>query len=178
MSHVLDGPETIHVCSLAAVPEMITRRRAGHLVTCLHGEGLLVTPPGIPAGRHLQLVMHDIDEEMDGYVAPSATHVSNLIDFVQRWDRSAPLLIHCYAGISRSTAAAFIALCVLNPETPELRIARALRNASPSATPNRRLVALGDEALGREGRMISAAASIGQGDIGLAAQFSIPIRIA
>jgi predicted protein tyrosine phosphatase len=173
-----DCADTIHVCSLAAVPDRIAICRARHLVTCLHGDGLAVTPPEILNGRHLRLVMHDIDQEMDGYVAPSAPHVAELIDFVQAWDRLAPMLIHCYAGISRSTAAAFIALCALNPTTPEERIARELRRVSVSAMPNRRLVALADAALKRDGRMIRAVAEIGPGEIALAAPFSIAARLA
>ena len=69
---------------------------------------------------------------------PSEAHVADLLDFVGKWDRTAPMVIHCYAGISRSTAAAFITLCALNPATPETLIARRLREASPSATPTRR----------------------------------------
>ena len=59
------------------------------------------------------------------------------------------MLIHCFAGVSRSTAAAFIAACALAPNRDEATIARALRAASPTATPNARLVALADAALGR-----------------------------
>jgi predicted protein tyrosine phosphatase len=73
-------------------------------------------------------------------------------------------LIHCWAGISRSTAAAFISLCALNPEADELRLAQALREASPTAHPNRRLVRLGDTVLQRSGRMIEAVESIGPGE--------------
>ena len=72
---------------------------------------------------------------------------SHLVKFARDWDRKAPLLIHCWAGISRSTAAAFITLCALNPDIEELELARALRRASPTAYPNRLLVALADEAL-------------------------------
>ena len=67
-----------------------------------------------------------------------------LLDFVAAWDRAEPLLIHCYAGVSRSTAAAFIAACALAPGRDERAIAEALRAASPTASPNPRLVALAD----------------------------------
>jgi predicted protein tyrosine phosphatase len=89
-------------------------------------------------------------------VLPCETHVAELITFARDWDRQAPLLIHCWAGISRSTAAAFISLCALNPEGSELELARALRRASPTAYPNRLLVALADEILTRDGRKIEA----------------------
>ena len=58
------------------------------------------------------------------------------------------MVIHCFAGVSRSTAAAFIAACALAPKRDEFDVARALRAASPTATPNARLVALADRALG------------------------------
>ena len=121
--------------------------------------------------------MHDIEAEQHGYVAPSAVHVADLLEFVQSWDRTAPMLIHCYAGISRSTAAAFVTLCALNPATPEERIARYLRTASPAATPNRRIIALGDAALGRSGRMLAAAEVIGRGQIELARPFRLSARV-
>jgi predicted protein tyrosine phosphatase len=89
--------------------------------------------------------------------------VRELIAFAGAWDRAEPLLIHCYAGVSRSTAAAFIAACALGPERDEGEIARALRAASPTATPNARLIALADAALDRGGRMIEAVAAIGRG---------------
>ncbi|MGL4728137.1 MAG: protein tyrosine phosphatase, partial [Bosea sp. (in: a-proteobacteria)] len=66
-------------------------------------------------------------------------------------------------GVSRSTAAAYITACLLNPHRDEAEAARALRAASPSATPNARLVAIADEMLGRQGRMVAGIASIGRG---------------
>jgi predicted protein tyrosine phosphatase len=109
--------------------------------------------------------MNDICEPAAGLVLPCQEHVTDLVQFALDWDRKAPLLIHCWAGISRSTAAAFISLCALNPEADELDLAWALRQASPTAYPNRRLVVLGDEALARSGRMIAAVEKIGRGEI-------------
>lgn len=169
--------DDIHVCSLSDVPSVIELARARHLVTCLGDGGLEQTPAAIIAGRHLRLIMHDIEAEQEGYVAPSAIHVAELLEFVRGWDRAAPMLIHCYAGISRSTAAAFVALCALNPDTPEDRIARYLRSVSPAATPNRRVVALADAALRRSGRMLAAAEVIGRGQIELARPFRMTSRI-
>jgi predicted protein tyrosine phosphatase len=139
--------------------------------------GLEGTPKDILSGRHLRLVMHDVEAEQAGYMAPSASHVADLLDFVSSWDRSAPMLIHCYAGISRSTAAAFVALCALNPRTPETYIAKYLRQASPAATPNRRIVSLADAALGRAGRMLAAAEQIGRGQMELARPFAVSARV-
>ena len=74
-------------------------------------------------------------------------------------------LIHCFAGLSRSTAAAFIALCAVNPDAPEDATARALRRSSDTAVPNKLFVALADKELGREGRMSAALTSMGPNKI-------------
>ena len=79
---------------------------------------------------------------------------SEYLAFMERWDRAAPVVVHCYAGISRSTAAAFSALCAARPDLDEEVIALRLRARSPEATPNARIVALADEILGRSGRMV------------------------
>jgi predicted protein tyrosine phosphatase len=94
---------------------------------------------------------------------PAEEHVARVLDFVRRWPQETPLVIHCYAGISRSTAAAYIAACALAPERDEDAIADALRAASPSATPNPLFVAIADRMLGRDGRMVAAIARIGRG---------------
>jgi len=101
---------------------------------------------------------------MEGMILPGRRHVEELLAFALRWERAAPMVIHCFAGISRSTAAAFIAACALAPERDEGDIASRLRAASPSATPNSRLVAVADRLLGRNGRMVRAVAAIGRGE--------------
>jgi predicted protein tyrosine phosphatase len=72
-------------------------------------------------------------------------------------------LIHCWAGISRSTASAFAALCILRPSADEIELAQELRAASPSATPNRLITTQVDRLLGRKGRMLKAVEQIGRG---------------
>lgn len=153
----------VHVCSLARLPKVVELCGASHLVSLVSDDTPVVRPECIPADRHLLLSMHDIVEPMAGMVPPAPAHVETFIDFVGRWERTRPMAVHCWAGISRSTAAAFIACCALAPQRDEVEIALALRAASPSATPNRRLVAMGDEILGRGGRMEAAAARIGRG---------------
>src|SRR5688572_33482600 len=123
----------IHVCPLNAVPDVVATFEAAYLLTCLPGEVRVETPTGIRPENHARLFIHDIAEPIDGHVAPDAEHVAQLIAFAAAWDRQGAMVIHCWAGISRSTAAAFIALCALNPEAPEAQIARLLREASPTA---------------------------------------------
>jgi predicted protein tyrosine phosphatase len=109
--------------------------------------------------------MDDITEQMDGFVAPADHHIERVLNFVRGWDRSAPMVVHCYAGISRSTASAFAAACALNPHRNEIEIARQIRARSPIASPNRLIVSLADKALGREGRMLRALDEMGPGSM-------------
>jgi len=130
--------------------------------------------------RHLCVEVHDINEESEGLDACCEARMQRILAFVGDWDRAAPILIHCYAGISRSTATAFITACVHNPGADEEEIALALRQASPSAWPNKRFVALADAELGRNGRMRRAIERIGDGhnwyDIGEATPFMLASR--
>ncbi|MGH6866902.1 MAG: tyrosine phosphatase family protein [Methyloceanibacter sp.] len=172
-------PETIYVAPLSLVQATVLDARVSHLVTLINGDTLIDTPPSIGPDRHLKLCMNDICDPQPGLVQPCEDHVSDLVKFALDWDRKAPLLIHCWAGISRSTAAAFISLCALNPRAEEAELAWALRRASPTAYPNRRLVALADEALARKGRMMEAVEEIGRGEFAEEAKvFSLPALLA
>ena len=153
----------IHVSSLARLHETGTRTNASHVVTLINAATVVERPAVITPDRHLFIGVSDITAPIDGHIMPSEAHVHILLDFVQQWDRMHPIVIHCWAGISRSTAAAFITACALFPHQDELRIARRLRQASASATPNPVLVSAADQILKRQGRMVSAIQSIGRG---------------
>ncbi|HUB65677.1 MAG TPA: protein-tyrosine phosphatase family protein [Methylocella sp.] len=145
------------------MPETVRATGARSLVTLIN-EGTPVTrPAAIAAEKHLVVALSDIVEEAPGHTLPNESHVENLLTFVRQWDQAAPLLIHCWAGVSRSTAAAFIAACALRPEREEAEFAQAVRTHSPTATPNARLVAIADALLERNGRMVAAIKTIGRG---------------
>ena len=153
----------LHVCSLAALPETVKVTGASHVLTVMANVEQVQRPASVLPANHLKISMDDITEHMDGFVAPSEDHVERVLAFVRGWDRAAPLVVHCYAGISRSTASAFAAACMLNPHKDEIAIARQIRAASPIAQPNRLIVSLADKALGREGRMLRALDEMGPG---------------
>ena len=164
----------IHVCSLARLHPTVAETGARHVVTLMKTTDLVERPASISAVNHLVLGMDDIAEPMDGYVVPCDEHVGALIAFVRGWDRARPLVVHCYAGISRSTAAAYVSACALNPARDELAIARELRRLSATASPNARIVSLADRMLGRDGRMVAAIDAIGRGLIAYEGQ---PFRL-
>jgi predicted protein tyrosine phosphatase len=164
----------IHVCSLARLHDTVAETGAGHVVTLLKDTDRVERPKSIVEANHLILGMDDISVPMDGYVIPADEHVTRLIAFVRGWDRAKPMVVHCYAGISRSTAGAYVAACALNPRRDEMALARELRRLSATATPNIRIVSLADRVLGRGGRMIEAIESIGRGEM---AYEGVPFRL-
>ncbi|MTH96171.1 tyrosine phosphatase family protein [Roseibium sp. RKSG952] len=153
----------LYVCSLSRLQETVDKTRASHLVTLISGETEVARPERISPDRHLFLEFNDIVTPVEGMTAPGEEHVVRLIRFAGGWDRQSPMVIHCWAGISRSTAGAYITACYLNPDRDEDDLAQLLRKKAPSATPNARLVAMADRLLERDGRMIEAIRKIGRG---------------
>jgi predicted protein tyrosine phosphatase len=153
----------IYVCPLSKIEEMATRTGANRMVTLITAGTQVLRPAGLAEADHLFLAMHDITEQLPDMTPPGENHVQALLDFANSWDRKAPLLIHCFAGISRSTAAAYTVAAALAPQRNEAELAATLRRLSPSATPNIRLVSIADRLLGRQGRMVAAIESIGRG---------------
>ena len=153
----------IHVCPLSWLHDTVEETGALHIVTLLRHTDRVERPNHILETNHLVLGMDDVTAPMDGCVIPCEEHVQRLIGFVRGWNRAKPLVVHCYAGISRSTAGAYVAACALNAQRSELAIAQELRRASATATPNARIVSLADRLLGRNGRMVAAIESIGPG---------------
>ena len=154
---------TLHVCPLSCLEATVAASGASHVVSLVGAGSRVERPQTVAADRHLLIGVSDIVEPLDGYVLATGEHIGRLIAFVRAWSRESPLVVHCWAGISRSTAAAYITACALAPERSEEAVARALRDASPSATPNARFIALADDILGRNGRMVEAIRAIGRG---------------
>ena len=152
----------IVVCPLSRLPETLVASGARSVVTLLARDQQAAVPP-MPGIARLVLDLSDIAEPRAGHTLAGEAHMADLLGFARAWDRRQPLLIHCYAGVSRSTAAAFAVACALDPQAQARDVAARLRTASPSATPNPRLVALADAALGRSGEMIEAIRAIGRG---------------
>lgn len=164
------------VCSLARIGETARRHAPSHMLTVISGDPPVARPQGVAAADHLRLNMNDIAVDTPGLTTPGEAHVRAIIDFSRRWNRAAPLLIHCFAGVSRSTASAYTIALALDPERDEADLARDLRLRSPTATPNPKLVAIADDLLGRNGRMVDAVRAIGRGsDCFEGAPFVLPL---
>ncbi|MCO0638247.1 tyrosine protein phosphatase, partial [Lutimaribacter sp. EGI FJ00014] len=130
----------IHVTPLSQLAATLEASSAGHLISLLSVDAVPPRPAHLDPSCCLHMAMHDIVEEMPGLVAPSRAHVETLLDFAHSWNRTAPMVVHCYAGISRSTAAAYAIAAALQPDRDEMALSQELRSRAPSATPNIRIV--------------------------------------
>lgn len=145
---LLVGPVT-------AVERLLTIAPVDHVLTLISPDAEALAVPG----PRTLLRFNDIIEPRPGLIAPSADIVAAILALSE----TPTLLIHCHAGVSRSMAAAYALACAVRPVGEEAALAAHLRAACPEATPNALMVALADEALGRNGAMRAAIAAIGRG---------------
>ena len=149
-------------CSPGAVPEVT------HVLSLLD--------PGWPEpepirnfdlDRRLRLHFHDIIEPTPGEIAPERWDVELLLTFGRNLAERAQataldaggahLLVHCHAGVSRSTASAILLLAQCQPDRKAYDVLGQVIRIRPQAWPNLRILEFGDALLGRDGEIIEAA---------------------
>jgi len=156
-----DDTPYLYVCPLSGLSGVAAVLDRFDLLTLLSPDYEVGDHRSLGCDRHLELSFHDITETRTGLVAPDRTIMRAILDFA-RDARNHKMLIHCWAGISRSSAAAYVIACDRNPGF-EREIAEELRRRAPSVTPNGLMVSLADDLLGRSGRMTEAIHGIGRG---------------
>jgi predicted protein tyrosine phosphatase len=135
------------------------RIRPAMVVSLMDPGSSFHTPNWLVPDRHLCLEFHDVEEEIEGYRAPTRDHVERLLGFAQSWSPASTLLVHCHAGVSRSSATALLMASQRLPGQ-ELAIARCMREAGPWFKPNMFLIATADDLLQLGGRLVAAARSM------------------
>ncbi|HEY2071471.1 MAG TPA: hypothetical protein VGG48_18070 [Rhizomicrobium sp.] len=155
----------ILVTPLSGISNAISGYRPSHMITLLSPDHMIETPEGIDAARHLKIGMNDVADATASEMPPSERHVDEILKFGRTWDAKQPMLVHCWAGVSRSMASAYILLCDRLGPGHEGDIAQAMRRRAPHAYPNPLLIKLADGKLKRDGRMIAAVEAIGRGRI-------------
>lgn len=154
---------TLIVCPFAEVENVCADSAPSHLLSLLGGDREPPALSHLTETRRLRLLFNDIAEPTDGLILPGKEHVRAVLDFGADWSGETPMLIHCWAGISRSTAAAYILGCARLGRGSEGLLAKRLRAASATAQPNRLMIEIADNLLGRDGAMQRAVQWIGPG---------------
>ncbi len=159
-----DAPFTITVCGLEELAGHADRK-VSHVLSILDPDQ--PEPEAFGAyGEHarLELKFHDIIEETAGFEAPQPAHVEKMLEFGQNLlsdpEAVRHLLVHCHAGISRSTAAMTLLLAQAQPGLSADQVLAQVVHIRERAWPNLRILTLGEELLGRRGEFTTAAGSI------------------
>ncbi|MEA2754948.1 MAG: hypothetical protein QOJ54_1237 [Aliidongia sp.] len=129
---------------------------------------LSILDPGHPAleafgayGEHarLELRFHDAIDQRPEEDMPQPHHVDAILAFgraMMAESGEKRLLVHCHAGVSRSTASTILLLAQAAPERPAEAIMAEVARHREKAWPNLRMIEIGDALLGRNGSLIRA----------------------
>ena len=141
---------------------------AGHCSTNA-SHVLSILDPGHPIpeafgsyGEHerLELRFHDIIEAAPGLVLPQREHVAAVLafgrDMLREPASALHLLVHCHAGISRSTASMTMLLAQALPGLPATTVLAMVHGIREKAWPNLRMIEFADAMLDRGGELIEA----------------------
>ena len=112
--------------------------------------------------RRVALRFNDVIAPLPGVTAPTAEDVAVLLEYGREVMAAGPdthLLIHCHAGVSRSTASAALLLAQANPARPAEAIFTEIGRIRPRAWPNLLLLEFGEAALSRTGEIVPAVAA-------------------
>ena len=103
--------------------------------------------------HHLMLNFHDVEEEVDGYVAPTEAHMREALLHASQCEVGQRLLVHCHAGKSRSPALA-IAILIQAGMSPAAAFEE-IKRVRPQLIPNRLMIRQLDWILGLHGELIN-----------------------
>ena len=155
----MDLPFRITVCGLQ---ELSGHAAAGvtHVLSILDPDFPSPTDFG-DYGEHARLELHfdDIIDPRPGKIPPTEADVRNLLAFGRDLDaemQGAHLLVHCHAGVSRSSASMALLLAQAAPERSGEEIFAEILRIRPQIWPNLRIVEMGDAMLGRDGELVRA----------------------
>jgi predicted protein tyrosine phosphatase len=145
---------------------------AGHCTTgASHVLSILDPATPVPEafgsfGEHekLELRFDDIIDDTPGLIAPQPMDVERILafgrDLLAEPPLTAHLLVHCHAGISRSTASMALIIAEALPDAPAAVIMERLHSIREKAWPNLRIIEFGDALLGRNGTLVAAASAL------------------
>jgi predicted protein tyrosine phosphatase len=150
--------ETLHICSLEAARELDVSVYDGVITI---EDTTIEEPFRVEDDGPQQLVLRfdDISVPMDGYVEPDESHIHAALAFAYKIakDTGGSILIHCHAGISRSSAIALAIIAQRLGRGKEEEAVHQLEMINPNCRPNKSLVWMTDEILKRDRKLYDKA---------------------
>ena len=153
-------PFGITVCGIGELAGHC-RTGASHVLSVLDPDHPVPEAFGaIGAPRKLGVRLHDVLDDPPGLLLPQPEHVGRVLalgrDLLAEPKATAHLLVHCHAGISRSTACMALILAQALPGQPAAAVLERVHELREKAWPNLRLMEIGDAMLGRRGTLVEA----------------------
>ena len=141
----------VHVCSLYQVRELDVSTYDG-IITI--EDTTIREPFRVQTDEPKQLILQfdDINKPMDDYVVPQMSHIKRALEFADKIEDGS-LLIHCRAGISRSSAIALAVIAKRLGSGKEEAAVNTLEHINPNCRPNKSIVEMTDELLERDGKL-------------------------
>jgi predicted protein tyrosine phosphatase len=155
-------PFKITVCGLAEL-NLHSGAKVSHVLSILDPNWPVPEVFGT-YGEHdkLELRFDDIIEDTLGESPPQIFHVEQLLAFGRtlEGEAGAHLLVHCHAGVSRSSASMALLIAQALPDRAAEAVFADVLAIRPQIWPNLRIVEMGDALLRRDGALVAAAAGI------------------
>jgi predicted protein tyrosine phosphatase len=144
-------------CDLKILPrnkvsKILMSKSKGSLVKWILsiGDPLTKPPTGYVNIEHRLRLEFEDDTDPNQLNAPQVQHVQRIINFAKHFPSEGIAVIHCDAGISRSSAAAVITLKTKLPQTDDESIVHTVLNYQPGLHPNKLMLELADQILKTE----------------------------
>jgi predicted protein tyrosine phosphatase len=153
-------PFELTICGVMEFARL-DRRAITHAVSIWHptestGEWIDLVRSGLPHSAVHPVVFDDVEAAHDGFLAATPEQVRGVLEFAAELGAGHHLLVHCMAGVSRSTACAMAILTAHLGSGSERLAAATIRRLRQQARPNRLVVAHADALLERQGALVQA----------------------
>ena len=155
----------IIVCSLKDLETVCESVNPSHVISVIDPGYAPSTPVGVK--HHLKLGFDDIikvssdnkifrmNTDEIPQTPPDENHINLISNFADSWNKSSPVVIHCWCGVSRSMATATYFMCREDLSNIERNI-KYIRKIAPHANPNKKLIKLFENILNLDNEISSA----------------------
>lgn len=152
------------VCSKSQVKKHVKRVEATHLITLLDPWDRIWRPSRILRENHLMLGFEDEEDPAAKY-APKEEHCRIILEFGNKLPDNSITVVHCFAGMCRSTAAALALYIQKHGIESAWHAKQWLREDRPQAMPNMLMAKYFDKLLNCNGEFVVLCDKINNGRV-------------